>query len=563
MDLLAGTKRLPSKKVASKKVTFSAPESISEKSLTARKTQKLQRPPVQGINNPIFANAGKMDIQKEYLALPEEELRGIEVTRQEKAIIATRSLQQRRELPELEVTDIIIGLFDPKLLEKEAVFEARKSEDVGPFSVNDPRTGTVEDKVACVTCGLDNLDCPGHLGIIKLNVKIIHPMFRREVVDVLTSVCGSCGGLLLPRDTIEEKGFMSLTGSDRLRAIAEASIGLPCIPNRRREHNSEDENEEEEEEDNEGEIKPCIPNPTYITTKLKETGKVFYTRDKKKKTSNVNIRSVEEIIEILEAISEEDAALLGFTAGSHPKFFILHSLPVIPLCARAPVIQDGMMVKDDLTSMYLDIIRYNNELAKDPRDLAEDERVKKYDSLVFSIEHMMNNSDAKYGQGTKKTYSAIQDRVQGKTGLIRENIMGKRVNYSARTVIGPDPTLRFGQMRVPRITAMYLTPHEIVDASNLRKMMTLLRGGKISYIILSTGKQAGKRIRVNDHIRKTHFLVAGDEVDRHLEDGDWLIFNRQPTLHKQGFMGFEVKLGPPGVYNVGMHLGVTRQFNGD
>ncbi len=533
MDILSGAKRLTNRKRA-KPVGLSAKET---------------RPEVQASALPTAAFGADPTLAKEYSRFSDEDKFGIAVTYQEKEIISIKSLQQRRDLPEFEVLDIKYSIISHEELEKIAVFEARNTDDEGLHSVNDPRSGTVDNHLACNTCHLDNLECSGHVGIIKLKQHILHPLYRRETVDILTSICGSCGGLLLPYDTIKEKGFLNLTGAKRLREIAEASKGLPCRRNIR---------EQDEEGELEEGITACITNPIYQTAKLKETGKIYYTREKKNKTSE-NIRSVKEIETILESISDEDAAILGFTGESRPKLFIMKSLPVIPLCARAPVMQNGILVKDDLTSIYKDIVRFNNELGRN--DLTELEREQKLKNLVFSIEHMINNSDKKYGQGKKKIYKSIVDRVQGKEGLIRESIMGKRVNFSARTVLSPDPTLRFGQIRVPRVMAPYLSQHEVITPENLRKMTTLLRGGKVTYITPVNGKAAGKRIKVTAKIQKDHTLVLGDEVDRWLQNGDWVVFNRQPTLHKQGIMGYEVVLGDP--LTIGLTLSVTRAHNAD
>ena len=490
---------------------------------------------------PIFGLSP--DLQKEFSQISADDIHGIPITRQEQDIISSKSIQRRKKLPVLEVTDISYTVMSNEELEKMAVFEVKNESDSGLYSVNDPRGGTVDHNLSCVTCQKDSLECPGHLGIIKLNEPIIHPEFRRVVVDILTSVCGSCGGLLLPIETIREKRILELEGSSRLRKLAEESSKISC---RRRFKETE-----------EG-IMSCIANPIYKTTKLKETGKIFYTRDEKSKRPD-SIRSVEEIEEIFNSITPEEAEIMGFSNDSHPSRFIMRSLAVIPLCARPPVIQDGIQMKDDLTNMYQDIVRVNNELGK--TDLKEAERENKIKSLIFNIEHLINNSDQKYRQGKKKAYQSLKDRIQGKEALIRNALMGKRVNFSARTVIGPDPTLKFGQVRVPRVMAPILTQHEIVTPENLKMMTSLLRTGKITHIMPSGGRMEGRRIKVNEKHQKEHTLVIGDEVDRWLMNGDYVVFNRQPTLHKQGIMGYEVVLGEG--LTIGVHLGHTKQHNAD
>jgi len=498
------------------------------------------------INNKKPKAISKKKPRPKYVSLPGDEVGGIKVNRYEKDIVSSKAAQQRKQLPELEIVDIIYTLISNEELEKVAEFVASNTDDSGLCSVNDPRGGTIDEDM-CSTCHLDKYECPGHLGRIILAKKIIHPVFLQVVVDILTSVCADCSNLLLPHDTIMEKGFLNLQGSARLKAIAKASEKLPC-----RCRNKEEDN-----------IQPCKANPTYLTDKLKDTGKIYYTYEKKKSSKIDNYKTVDEVQKILDNISKEDAEILGFVGESHPSRFIMEALPVIPLCARPFVLQDGELMKDDITSMYQDIIRINNLIKDDTpgKKLNEADRDKKVNDLIWAIDHMINNADKKYGQGKNKVYQSIKDRIQGKEALIRKSLMGKRVNFSARTVIGPDPTLKFGQIRIPRVMASSLTQHEVIDPNNLQAMRNLFKAGKITHFTPATGRLAGKRIKVTEKKLSEYTLEIGDEVDRYLQNGDWVVFNRQPTLHKQGIMGYEVVLGD--TLTIGVHLGVTRQHNAD
>lgn len=515
---------------------------VKEKRLTSRRGVKTTTKGKRKVVNPEIGPTESAipmepsELQKRFAA-PKETLK---ITMKEKKIISSKSLQQRRKLPVLDVSQINYTIMSDEELQALKTFEATNTEDEGPNSVNDPRGGSID--AFCSECHLDNMECPGHLGVINLNHYIIHPMFIKEVANVLTSTCGSCGGLLLPEESFEK--FKDLPpGSKRLQAIADASKGVPCRRSVR-------------EEVEEG-VTPCISNPIYKHEKSKESGKIFYTRESTNKASE-NVLSVKEIETIFESISEKDAKLLGFSGSSHPRRFILKSLPVVPLCSRAPVVVDGQVKPDDMTTIYKDIIRHNNELKNS--NLKEDEKETKISSLFFSLSHLINNSDKKYRQG-KHVYQSIKDRIQGKEALIRDAIMGKRVNYSGRTVLGPDPTLKFGQIRIPKAWAPYLTQHEIITPENFEKMNSLLRSGRITFIIPSKGKLQGKYVKVGEKLMKEYDLSIGDEVDRWLENGDWVIFNRQPTLHKQGIMGYEVVLGDP--LTIGLHLGYTKQHNAD
>ena len=489
--------------------------------------------PIYGAKTDIF--------QGTLLAEKPEEL-DVRVSRQEKEIIMARARLRVQSLAPLVIENISYSLFSHEELQEQAVFKVRKTDEEGLHTVNDPRSGVVDNDKVCRTCLSDNLTCPGHYGMIELNQAIIHPMYRREIIDVLSSVCNSCGGLLLPRDVIEEKGIITLTGSKRLRALAEASKKVHC---RRSKENMA------------AGVTGCIPNPVYKASKVKEVGKIFYSYDGKKGKDNV--KTVEEIEQILDAISEEDAYTMGFDNRSHPRRFIMKSIPVIPICARAPVIQDGLVLKDDLTSMYLDIVRYNQEMIRE--DLSESDREKIVKGLIFSIEHMFDNADSRYRQGKMKPYQDLKGRVQGKEAIIRNLIQGKRVNYSARTVLGPEPNVKFGQIRIPRIWAPYLTYPEIVSSTNIGRLSRLFRAGKITHITPAQGKYSGRRLKVDARIRTEQNLTLGDVVDRWLQNGDYVAFNRQPTLHKQGIMGYEVVLGD--ALTIGLHLSYTPPHNAD
>jgi DNA-directed RNA polymerase II subunit RPB1 len=502
-----------------------------------------------GVTNPVFGVPGNV-FQGTLLAEAPEEL-DIKVTKQEKEIILAQARRRVQNLPGLSIEDIHYTIMSFEELEAMSVFKVRKTDEEGLHTVNDPRGGVVDNDKVCRTCTTDSLTCPGHLGMIELNEHIIHPLFRREVIDILISVCNSCGGLLLPKDVIEAKGILELTGSKRLRALAEASKGVFCLRSKNNVAAG---------------ATPCIKNPIYKTSRVKEVGKIFYTRDGDKgkgkddgKEKGDNMRTVADIENIFNAISDEDALLMGFENNSHPRRFIMKALPVIPICARAPVIQDGLVLKDDLTSMYLDIVRYNQELLR--TDLTEIARENIVKGLLFSIEHLMDNADNRYRQGKLKPYLDIKGRIQGKEAIIRNLIQGKRVNYSARTVLGPDPNLKFGQIRIPRVWAPYLTYPETVSASNIGRLTKLFQSGRVTHITPARGKYAGRRLGVDERIRTQQNLTAGDVVDRWLQDGDYVAFNRQPTLHKQGFMGYEVVLGDP--LTIGLHLSYTPPHNAD
>ncbi len=482
-------------------------------------------------------------------AVTVEPLPGMPVTinRRERERITAQAHQEEEKLPAAEIQGNLISLFSFEELKQIAVVEVNNPGESGPNSVADPRMSPREMGELCDTCHKDIVECPGHLGYIKFNKPIYHPLYIRIIIQVLTCVCNSCGGLLLTRTELEEKGILKKSGPNRLKLIEEACTKINVCANERR-----------------GVERPpntrsCTPNPTYKFRRETRNKQIWYSYPAPKgEKEHLEIKPIQEVEKILLAISPEDAELLGFKNNSHPSRMILRAFPVIPPLARPHVVQDGIVMEDNLTSMYRDIINDNNRIIT---ERSEEKTREALENLFFHVEHFIDNTDGKYSRGHRGEYKSIKERITGKEEIIRGMLMGKRVNYSARTVISPDPSLKFGQIRVPKAWASILTQPEKVTTFNKERLTKLLREGKITHITRGSGPFRGRRFKVLDHTRQTEELVIGDTVDRWLQNGDYVLANRQPTVHKQGFMGQEVVLGDEDT--IGLHLSVTTPYNAD
>jgi len=511
--------------------------------LPTKKTSTLQVPTGTGPNIARTLIPTTSTLPGCPIVQPGTEL-NIPVTQREKQKILALAQAEEENLPTLIIENTLLTIISEEELRALAVVKVTiPSTDANILgSVNDSRMGVIDENKLCASCHKDTLECPGHLGYIELNTLLYHPLFLRQIISVLSCVCNSCGGLLLSREEIERRGLLKYSAAERLTMLEEASKDVPCT------HKHTGEN-----------IKNCVRNPTYLPARLKDTKKIMYTiQGAKGEKKAEHEKTIEEVYSILKTISAEDAELMGFSNGSHPKRMILRLFPVIPPCVRTPVIQDGQIWADHLTTMYIDIVKTNNAIKTAAN---ESDREKFITNLNFMIEHFIDNTDAKYSQGNRKEFLSLKQRIQGKEALIRGLLMGKRVNYSARTVLSPDPNLKFGQIRIPKVMAPYLTVPVTIATFNQEAMTTLLREGKITHLTPGSGKLKGRRIRVDDRLRNQHILQPGDKVDRWLQNGDFIIFNRQPTLHKQGMMGYEVVLGDP--LTIGLHLSVTTAHNAD
>jgi DNA-directed RNA polymerase II subunit RPB1 len=501
---------------------------------TRRFNQNVRPPPIE--TTPTAGFTGMTFLSE----MPENNI--LKINRQEKKLTEDFTRRQLEALPTLQIDSIIFKLFSYEELVLDSYATVTNTNSEGLHSVNDKAMGVVANDDSCLTCMKSNIDCQGHYGRIDFNRWINHPSFQREIIDILSSVCNSCGSLLLNADEIKEKGIDGLTGLKRLRALAKECKDQPC---RRSAHNIQ-----------QGSL-GCTPNPVYKTSRAKNVGQIMYHIAGKDETEA--LRTAKEIFNIFNAIPDEDVYLIGFKNGGHPKNMILRGFPVIPPCARAPVIVEGQIKEDHLTKMYKDIVRYNLAII-DPK-LSENDVAKAEKALEFAVAHLIDNTDGKYAQGPQNPYVSISQRVNGKDAIIRAALMGKRTNFSGRTVISPDPTLNVGEIRIPEDMAPFLTVHATVNVNNIEELNRLLKDGKIIRLIPVDGKRRGHEIKVDAKVIRETALQPGDQVDRYLQNGDYVVFNRQPTLHRYSIMGYKVVLGKQ--KTIGLHPSVCKAHNAD
>jgi DNA-directed RNA polymerase II subunit RPB1 len=449
-------------------------------------------------------------------------------------------LEKREQLPLVLVTKSNISILSWEEMQKMAgPIKITNTDYSGIGSVNDPRMGGCTGRlhVECSHCR--EIDCTGHYGLIEFGAPIYNPLFIRDVVAVLTCVCNDCGGLLITEDIIKQNGWHLLPPDKRLSQIEDYCKSVnKCLKRNPQIGN--------------GLILPCGSNPTFITTELKDKGEIsFKTAEigskKANKDSPIQPMSISTVINIFNRISNHDAKLLGFDLGSHPKNMIIHGILVIPTVARQPLYDGGIRREDKLTIMYVgikkraDAVKLGKESAiKDLYDLVK--------QLIFKSQE--NN---KLGL---KDFQSIIERLQGKEALLRGLSMGKRGNYCARTVAGPDSSLEFGQIRLPELWAHILTKRCAVTKFNIKYLQTLFDKGQIEY---SISPKTGARKFVGS--RAFYKLKIGNVVERWLQNGDRVIINRQPTLHRQSKMAYEVVLGKE--LTIGLHLSYTTPMNCD
>lgn len=460
----------------------------------------------------------------------------VTITKKERDEILTDAAKREAALENLIIVKSAISLYSWEDMQKVAgPIRVTNLNLHGNGSVNDPRMGVVNPNVACQYCS--QIDCPGHYGLIEFRSPIHNPIVIRQTVSVLICVCNDCGGLLIPADVMRQQGFTRLSQENRLAAMEKyCKQDLVCL--------------RQKPQIAGGDIVPCAKNPSFITQDIKEKGEITYKilqqGTKKSSDDPTHIMPIETAINILDRISAADARLLGFAPGDHPRNMIMRGILVPPVIARPPVYEGGSIHHDQLTHMFLLIQRKVMDLAHGKSGASSE--------LYTAVKQLIFKTEGKR-MGMREFLSIIE-RIQGKHALLRELLMGKRVNWCGRTVAGPDSSLKFGQIRIPQAWASVLTKKIRVTDFNIRALTNLLEAGRITHL---TPKKTGLR---RSYTKGSKFrLQIGDTVDRWLQDGDRIVINRQPTLHRQSMMAYEVVLAP--FLTIGLHLSYTSPMNCD
>lgn len=267
-------------------------------------------------------------------------------------------------------------------------------------------------------------------------------------------------------------------------------------------------------------------------------------------TAQAEKRSIlpSEVLSIFKNITSEEIRKMGLSEDyARPEWMVITVLPVPPPPVRPSICVDGMgggmRGEDDLTYKLAEIIRANASVRDAEQNGSPAHVVNEFEALLqFHVATYMDNDIAGQPQALQKSgrpVKSIRARLKGKEGRLRGNLMGKRVDFSARTVITGDPNLSLDEVGVPRSIARTLTYPEIVTPYNIHKLAKLVDNGPnehpgAKYIIRDTGE----RIDLRHHKKAGEIaLQYGWRVERHIVDGDYIIFNRQPSLHKESMMG--------------------------
>ncbi len=466
--------------------------------------------------------------------------------------------------PDIErVAGVQFSILSPQETRRRSVAEITTNElyvdDVPKVGgLADRRMGVLDHGKKCPTDGLDNRHSPGYFGHIELALPVFHTQFQKYTTKTLQSVCCRCSKLLISADSPEIRKIANTKkGFNRFLLVSTLCSKIKRCG--------------EKNTDGCGATQPNIIRKE--STSLGKLTAVWKSKESKggaepQQDSQI-LWNAQDVEKILRRISDEDIEALGYHKQlCRPEWLICSVLSVAPPAVRPSVRADNnTRMEDDLTHKYCDIIKTNKTLKYKIAQNANKKTIDEwYQLLQYHVATLVNNSlpglpPAQQRSG--RPLKAIADRLKSKEGRVRGNLMGKRVDKSARSVITPDPRLKLNQLGVPMEICMNLTFAEKVNRYNLDKLTQCVRNGYYKYPGAKSIKRKsdGKIISLSVMDTSNIGLEEGDIVNRHLEKGDIVLFNRQPSLHKMSMMQHELVPLPYKTFR--LNVSVTTPYNAD
>uniref|UniRef100_A0A6C0J2W5 DNA-directed RNA polymerase n=1 Tax=viral metagenome TaxID=1070528 RepID=A0A6C0J2W5_9ZZZZ len=450
------------------------------------------------------------------------------------------------------IIGVQFGIANPDDILKRSVVEVTtdktyQSSQAVPNGMFDPRFGVIENGKICPTCKLSNQYCSGHFGHIQLSRPVYLYQFFDTVEKLCNILCLTCSKPLLDDAHFDE---VTSTGMARFKDVRDLTA-----------------------KGKRAESCPHCNSPLFKKI-AKAVGRVAtlegHTAGVQNEPAPVPTPlQVELVLRAFQRITDADCARIGFSPRfSRPEWMICTVLAVPPLTVRPSVVMDdNQRMEDDLTHKLVDVLR-NNQRLRDKIDKGESiETIDKYTAMLqYDVATYVDNEIKGLqpaAQRSGRPLRTLKSRFGAKTGRVRGNLMGKRVDFSARSVITPDANIELDELGVPFEIATNLTFPEVVSMYNRDRLLEAVANGPEKHpgaksVFL---KQDKRMVSLRYVTPDTIDLRDGDIVHRHLVDGDIVLFNRQPSLHKASMMAHRVRVLPYSTFR--LNVSATRPYNAD
>lgn len=437
--------------------------------------------------------------------------------------------------------------------------------------VLDRRMGLSTVKGVCDTCGNELARCLGHFGYVDLAFPVFHVGYFKDVTKILQCVCKSCSRILLDTDEIS---YFTL----RLRRVVNSPVARKAILKNvllfSRKHSlcpyCSNLNGGIKTAKKFGFMK-LVHNP-FNPSGRKHSGiehAIFLEKFSQARAHNkeldkhldkaLDLLTPLKVLHIFQNIRDDDCIFIGMTPGhGRPEDLLLQRILVPPPCIRPSVHTDiGGSNEDDLTVKMTDIIRVNCIIRSlQQRNGPMNKIIELWDSLQIQCALLINSGiNLPSNIQVPKLRRSFVHRLKGKHGRFRGNLSGKRVDFSGRTVISPDPNLRVDEVGVPIEVAVLMTYPERVNSHNIDFLKKLILNGPDKHpganYVIPKAKQHQQQseivktyLRYGNREKIAQNLSFGSIVERHMIDGDIVLFNRQPSLHKLSIMTHHARIMP-------------------
>jgi len=412
----------------------------------------------------------------------------------------------------------------------------------------DPRMGVLESGLINPTDGLDHIQTPGYFGHIELSRPVFYIQYLNTIQKVLRCVCFKCSKLLISKHKYRQA--LKLPNQARWKYVFEQCKTVTRCG--------------KDSEDGCGSLQPKVKKGGIASLFAEWKN----TSDEGENTIVIPL-TPELVVKIFKRISDEDVTFMGFSPlWSRPDWMVCQVLGVPPPAVRPSVKHDAQQrSEDDLTHILVNIIKINNELQDKiqknaPENIINDLSV----VLQYHIASLVDNKiqgASPVAQRSGRPFKSIKDRLSGKGGRMRGNLMAKRVDYSARSVITADPNISIRELGIPLKIAKNITKPVVVNDRNRDFLTKLVQNGPDVYPGAKVlEKKNGDVISLRYYINKGLELENGDIVHRHMMDGDVILFNRQPTLHKMSMMAHIARIMMTGD-TFRMNVADTKPYNAD
>ncbi|KAH9700986.1 DNA-directed RNA polymerase III subunit 1 [Citrus sinensis] len=370
----------------------------------------------------------------------------------------------------------------------------------------DPRMGPANKSCTCATCHGGFSNCPGHYGYLTLALPVYNVGYLSTILDILKCICKD-------RDRCSRHLKESISKFSSSLVLKEVQLRMKSVL---------------------GMVKKAVAvlgiihDRSKVTESLQEFASAITHTKESKAAVNVAtyILNPVNVLFLFKRMTDTDCEVLYLS--ERPEKLIITNIAVPPIAIRPSVIMDGSQSNEnDITERLKRIIQTNASLQQ---ELVEANSAFKslagWETLQVEVAQYIN-SDVRgvpFSMQVARPLSGFVQRLKGKQGRFRGNLSGKRVEYTGRTVISPDPNLKITEVAIPIRMARILTYPERVSDHNIEKLRQCIQNGPDKY--------PGAR------------MIRYPDVDRHLEDGDVVLFNRQPSLHRMSIMCHRARIMP-------------------